>query len=70
MLLKTLDDIEVRGRGGLPLLAKNLALAFRDVDPSQVNISLVGGHKNKDFVQELKTTYYPGSQPSAIDSQP
>ena len=66
MLLKSLDDIEVRGRGGLPILAKNLALVFGDVDASKVNISLVGGHKNKDFLQELKATYYPGPQPSAI----
>jgi hypothetical protein len=66
MLLKSLDDVEVWGRGGLPVLAKNLALVFRDVDPSQVTISLVGGHKNKDLLKELKETYYPGLQPSAI----
>ena len=36
-LLESLDDVEVRGRGGLPVIAKWLQVVFGDVDPSQVH---------------------------------
>jgi hypothetical protein len=49
------------GQGGMILenMSRAMQRAFRDVEPSQVTISLVGGHKKMDLLKELKGTYYP-----------
>ena len=40
-------------------MSRGMQRAFCDVDPSQVAIRLVGGHKKSDFLKQLKGTYYP-----------
>lgn len=65
-LLTSLAGIKARRLGGLEspglileTMASAMQDAFRDVDPSLVTISLVGGHKNLDLLGALRETYYP-----------
>ncbi|KAJ1474631.1 hypothetical protein T484DRAFT_1970166 [Baffinella frigidus] len=62
-LFSSLYENNVRGQKKGRIILENMSRAlrrvFRDVDPSRVTISLVGGWKKMDLHPELRETYFP-----------